>query len=152
MIRRLFLGVLVLAAAGAGPAPRGSVADWPAYGRDPGGSRYSPADQITREKAGVEVTGLAVYRIVEPELTYKMLNFSYGERADINVTYTRSRARGDLNTMSNYFDTIMWPVLGRNEYAPAPTDAPNRLLARARFMPRPKWLLVGNLSELRGLT
>jgi len=49
MIRRLFLGVLVLAAAGAGPAPRGSVADWPAYGQDPGGSRYSPADQITRE-------------------------------------------------------------------------------------------------------
>src|SRR6185369_2371439 len=49
MIRRLFLGVLVLSAAGAGPAPRGSVAEWPAYGRDPGGSRYSLADQITRE-------------------------------------------------------------------------------------------------------
>src|SRR5262245_62496054 len=27
----------------------GPVADWPVYGRDPGGSRYSPLTQITRE-------------------------------------------------------------------------------------------------------
>ncbi len=25
------------------------MADWPAYGRDPGGSRYSPLAQITRD-------------------------------------------------------------------------------------------------------
>ena len=29
--------------------PGGPVADWPAYGRDAGGSRYSPLAQITRE-------------------------------------------------------------------------------------------------------
>lgn len=46
------------------------------------------ADQITREKVGVEVTGLAVYRIVEPELTYKMLNFSYAERASEKLEAT----------------------------------------------------------------
>ncbi|WP_428265245.1 SPFH domain-containing protein [Haliangium sp.] len=39
------------------------------------------ADQVTLEKVGVQVSGLAVYRIVEPELTYRMLNFSYAERA-----------------------------------------------------------------------
>ncbi len=39
------------------------------------------ADQITIEKVGVEVTGLAVYRIVDPEMTYRMLNFSFTERA-----------------------------------------------------------------------
>jgi regulator of protease activity HflC (stomatin/prohibitin superfamily) len=39
------------------------------------------ADQVTREKVGVQITGLAVYRIVEPELTFRMLNFSYSERA-----------------------------------------------------------------------
>lgn len=39
------------------------------------------ADQVTLEKVGVQVTGLAVYRIVEPELTFRMLNFSYSERA-----------------------------------------------------------------------
>ncbi|MCA9638617.1 MAG: hypothetical protein KC420_21455, partial [Myxococcales bacterium] len=39
------------------------------------------ADQVTKEKVGVSVTGLAVYRIVEPELTFRMLNFSFSERA-----------------------------------------------------------------------
>jgi regulator of protease activity HflC (stomatin/prohibitin superfamily) len=39
------------------------------------------ADQVTLEKVGVQVTGLAVYRIAEPELTFRMLNFSYSERA-----------------------------------------------------------------------
>ena len=39
------------------------------------------ADQVTREKVGVEITGLAVYRIVDPQTAYMMLNFSYGERA-----------------------------------------------------------------------
>jgi Carboxypeptidase regulatory-like domain/TonB dependent receptor len=71
------------------------------------------------------------------------VHFSAGERADVNITYTRSRARADLNAMSNYFDTIMWPVLGRDEYAPAPTDAPNRLLARGRFTPWKKWQVLG---------
>ena len=32
------------------------------------------ADQITRERVGVAVTGLAVYRVVEPLLAYRMLN------------------------------------------------------------------------------
>ncbi len=39
------------------------------------------ADQVTREKIGVEVSGLAVYRIVDPLVAYRMLNFSYAERA-----------------------------------------------------------------------
>lgn len=39
------------------------------------------ADQVTLEKVGVQVTGLAVYRIVEPEITFRMLNFSFSERA-----------------------------------------------------------------------
>ena len=78
------------------------------------------------------------------------VHFSAGERADVNMTYTRSRARADLNAMSNYFDTIMWPVLGRDEYAPAPTDAPNRLLARGRFMPWKKWLVLGTIDWRSG--
>lgn len=39
------------------------------------------ADQVTAEKVGVEVTGLAVYRIAEPLIAFRMLNFSYAERA-----------------------------------------------------------------------
>lgn len=32
------------------------------------------ADQVTRERVGVQVTGLAVFRIVQPLLAYRMLN------------------------------------------------------------------------------
>ncbi|MBE4748682.1 hypothetical protein G4177_10965 [Corallococcus sp. ZKHCc1 1396] len=39
------------------------------------------ADQVTSEKVGVAVTGLAVYRIAEPLVAFRMLNFSYPERA-----------------------------------------------------------------------
>ena len=53
--------------------------------------------------------------------------------------------------MSNYFDTVMWPVMGTNAYAASPADAPNRLLARGRFYPRPKWLLIGILDWRSGL-
>jgi flotillin len=39
------------------------------------------ADQVTSEKVGVQVTGLAVYRISDPLIAFRMLNFSYPERA-----------------------------------------------------------------------
>ncbi|WP_437570632.1 SPFH domain-containing protein [Sorangium sp. So ce542] len=39
------------------------------------------ADQVTLEKVGVEVTGLAVYRIADPLVAFRMLNFSFPERA-----------------------------------------------------------------------
>jgi regulator of protease activity HflC (stomatin/prohibitin superfamily) len=39
------------------------------------------ADQITREHVGVEVTGVAVYRIAEPLLAFRVLNFTFGEAA-----------------------------------------------------------------------
>ncbi|MCE9668136.1 SPFH domain-containing protein [Myxococcus stipitatus] len=39
------------------------------------------ADQVTHEKVGVQVTGLAVYRIADPLVAFRMLNFSFPERA-----------------------------------------------------------------------
>lgn len=39
------------------------------------------ADQVTNEKVGVSVTGLAVYRIADPVIAFRMLNFSFPERA-----------------------------------------------------------------------
>jgi regulator of protease activity HflC (stomatin/prohibitin superfamily) len=39
------------------------------------------ADQVTAEKVGVQVTGIAVYRIADPLIAFRMLNFSYPERA-----------------------------------------------------------------------
>jgi regulator of protease activity HflC (stomatin/prohibitin superfamily) len=39
------------------------------------------ADQITRERVGVEVSGIAVYRIAEPLLAFRVLNFTFPEAA-----------------------------------------------------------------------
>ena len=46
------------------------------------------ADQVTAERVGVEVVGLAVYRIAEPLLAYRVLNFSYPERAQEKLEET----------------------------------------------------------------
>ena len=46
------------------------------------------ADQVTREAVGVAVTGLAVYRIADPLLAYRVLNFSYPERAQAKLCAT----------------------------------------------------------------
>ncbi|MFN7134135.1 MAG: SPFH domain-containing protein, partial [Myxococcales bacterium] len=42
---------------------------------------FFQADQITSEKVGVQVKGLAVFRVARPELAVTMLNFSFPERA-----------------------------------------------------------------------
>src|SRR6185295_9631003 len=39
------------------------------------------ADQITRERVGVEVHGIAVFRIAEPLLAFRVLNFTFPEAA-----------------------------------------------------------------------
>jgi hypothetical protein len=63
--------------------------------------------------------------------------------ADFTVTYVRSMGRSDLNTLTNFYDTVMWPVIGVNSYAPANTDVPHRLFARWRYQPTKRWLFAG---------
>ena len=46
------------------------------------------ADQVTLEKVGVEVLGLAVYRSADPLVAYRLLNFSYPERAQAKLEQT----------------------------------------------------------------
>lgn len=46
------------------------------------------ADQITRERVGVSVSGVAVYRIAQPEIAYRVLNFTYGESAKEKLAAT----------------------------------------------------------------
>jgi hypothetical protein len=71
------------------------------------------------------------------------VHFTAGRKADVTVTYTRSKAEADQNALANYFDTIMHPVTGTNAYATASTDVPNRMLAKWRYMPQDRWLLLG---------
>lgn len=49
---------------------------------------YFSADQVTAEKVGVQVKGLSVYRVARPELTVRMLNFSFPERAQEKLAET----------------------------------------------------------------
>jgi hypothetical protein len=56
-----------------------------------------------------------------------------------------------LNAFTNFFDSVLWPVVGQNGYGPARSDVPHRLLARGRAMPTPQWLLVGVLDWRSGL-
>jgi hypothetical protein len=46
------------------------------------------ADQVTRECVGVSVSGIAVYRIAEPLLAFRVLNFTYGEAASEKLAAT----------------------------------------------------------------
>jgi hypothetical protein len=90
-------------------------------------------------------SGSSRYRNVEAGFEY-----TRGAALDLNVTYSRSIARSNLNAFANYFDTSMQPVINSDAYGPSPTDVPNRLFARGRLMPTPRWLLTGVLDWRTG--
>ena len=60
------------------------------------------ADQVTLEKVGVEVVGLAVYRIAEPLLAYSVLNFSFPERAQEKLEQFLNQMEGELSSVIPY--------------------------------------------------
>jgi outer membrane receptor for ferrienterochelin and colicin len=79
------------------------------------------------------------------------LHFTAGRTVDLNVSYVRSHARADTNAFTTYFDSMQWPIIGQNAYAPARADAPHRMLLRSRVMPTPTWLLVTVIDWRTGL-
>jgi len=106
----------------------------------------NPIQTATAAQLVLTSTGTSQYREVEAGF-----NFTLNTRADLHVTYTRSKALGDLNVLSNFFDGVMWPVIGVNQYAPVNADAPNRLLMRGRIMPTRTWLFIGTFDWRSGL-
>ena len=76
---------------------------------------------------------------------------AFGARADLNVSYARAAARADLNALTTYFDTVLWPVIGQDQYGPSNADVPNRVFARGRLMPTDRWLLLGLFDWRSGL-
>jgi hypothetical protein len=90
--------------------------------------------------------GRSTYREVEFGV-----HFTRGTTLDLNASYVRSLARADLNAFTTFFDSVLWPIVGVNQYAPARADAPHRLLARGRAMPTKSWLFVGILDWRTGL-
>ncbi|MBI3492921.1 MAG: TonB-dependent receptor [Acidobacteria bacterium] len=71
------------------------------------------------------------------------VHFTRSAFADVDVSYVRSSAQGDLNVLTNFYDTVLAQVIGANAYAPLNADVPHRLFVRGRLMPAPRWLLLG---------
>jgi hypothetical protein len=90
-------------------------------------------------------TGRSNYREAEAGV-----HFTHSHGIDLNVSYIRSSSHADLNSLTNYFDTLLWPIIGQNQYAPS-NDVPHRLLARGRAMPTSRWLLLGIFDWRSGL-
>lgn len=79
------------------------------------------------------------------------VRYTAGTRADVNVTYVRSRSRASSNAFTHYFDAVRWPIVAENVYAPSRVDVPHRLLVRSRVLPTPTWLLVAVVDWRSGL-
>lgn len=81
-------------------------------------------------------TGTSQYR--QAELT---AHYQPSERADINFTYVWSRARGDLNALSDTFVPFQAPVIRPNAYGISSSDIPQRVIAGG-LVHLPWWKLV----------
>ena len=71
----------------------------------------------------LENTGASNYRQAQATVRYRP-----NERYEVNVSYAWSRARGDLNTLSDTFLPVQIPVIRPNAYGILPSDIPNRVL------------------------
>lgn len=84
----------------------------------------------------LENTGTAHYRQAQATAHYRP-----SEKAEVNFSYSWSRARGDLNTLSDTFIPFQAPVIRPNAYGVQPSDIPQRVLAWG-FVHVPFWSLV----------
>jgi hypothetical protein len=55
------------------------------------------------------------------------------EKADFNISYVNSQARGDLNTMASVFVPYEEPVIRPNLFGTLPTNVPDRVVTWGRF-------------------
>jgi hypothetical protein len=73
-------------------------------------------------------TGRATYRALE--MTARIGASTHA----VTISYTRSRARGDLNDFNSSFGDFASPIVQRNQYSQTATDVPNRLLVWGSVM------------------
>ena len=90
--------------------------------------------------------GRSSYRDVELGV-----HFTQGSRIDVDALYDWSEARGDLNELTTFFDTMAAPVVGANAYAPLSVDVPQRLFVRGRMLATPRLLLLGVFDWATGV-
>ncbi|HET6144237.1 MAG TPA: TonB-dependent receptor [Candidatus Acidoferrales bacterium] len=68
-------------------------------------------------------------------------------RNEINVSYAWSRARGDLNTISDTFLPVQIPVIRPNVFGVRPSDIPNRVLTWG-FITLPKKFVFSAVADV----
>jgi hypothetical protein len=91
---------------------------------------------------GLTNTGSSHYRELEATAHY-----TFREHDQVNASYIWSRARGDLNSLSNVAIPFAAPVIRPNVYGILPSDAPNRLIAWGIFA-LPRKLTFSPLADI----
>ncbi len=84
-------------------------------------------------------------RYWEVELTLRYLR---NDNLNMSWSYVRSQSKADLNSYDNYFGNFRNPIIRPNEFAPAGTDVPHRLLYRA-ILEIPLKLVLSPIVEIR---
>jgi len=75
-------------------------------------------------------------------------HYRFGERADMSLSYTWSRARGDLNTLSDSLVPFQIPVIRPNLTGIVSSDVPNRVVASGSF--RLFWnMVISPVADIR---
>ncbi|HVA94992.1 MAG TPA: TonB-dependent receptor [Candidatus Dormibacteraeota bacterium] len=99
-------------------------------------------DSGTLGTLALENTGTAHYRQAQVVARYRP-----NDRTEWNVSYSWSRARGDLNSLSDTFIPFESPVLRPNVYGVQPSDIPHRVLAWG-FLHLPMQLVVSPVADI----
>jgi hypothetical protein len=80
------------------------------------------------------LSGVGTARYRQYEVTARVRP---GEKRELNFSYVRSHATGDLNDFASYIGSFPAPILRPDQVATSPTDLPNRFLVWGRVqLPR----------------
>ena len=90
----------------------------------------------------LENTGSSSYQQAQITARYRP-----NERNELNISYAWSRARGDLNTLSDTFLPVQAPVIRPNLFGVQPSDVPNRVLAWG-YVALPKKFVFSPVADL----
>jgi len=74
--------------------------------------------------------------------------YTFRKNDQINASYVRSRAIGDLNDFNSYFGNFQNPIIRRNERSLLPYDAPNRFVFWGNFAVK-YGIIVAPVLDLR---
>lgn len=106
-----------------------------------GSQVFLKVNHLEREGSGVAVLDpVAAGRVTELRLessgrskyaeTEVSLRVGTSDLRNVSISYVRSKATTNLNVFDAFYGNLRTPIVRPDQYALAPTDAPNRLLVR----------------------